>query len=863
MAKLGYLQQTDGGTSDLHMSDSADRPQVLAQLAKDISNLIRNSRTATSEAKPSGDTPGDARVSVFASSGLRDQARPLGRVLRDARAAAAPVSEDRVCGSGLQTASVSSTSRTVLAGEEESVVVADEPPSLLEAASVRAVDIQQDCLGSQPKATGFTSRAQGASARARSPQEVHALLANIESRETNLQRKVQQLTEEKCLREKRLEEEVQRLQRSNARLEDELRQTVQPAPEDPPDRASLTGRGDDEPFLTQELREDLQRQLQEIRDEVSRCARTLQAPEAMPYSEVLDIRQQLQALSAEVYQTSQALQGRVGAFCRTDERNACHNSELSDVSQQFEALQSHVSSALSAAMARPAEPLKACQEARPESSFRESPCQLSGREDELAKLRAEVNSLRAQLAQDRTQSAAPDLRGQDLRAGQQHDQMDHTQSAAPDLRGQDLRGQLQEQKDGELRPEANNLRAQTAQDRTQYAASEFRSQDLRGQLQEQMEALRSDLGQIAQAPLVDAAAPASFAPGVAALHGRLTAIRAEVAKVLQESHASEDTASPARQAHLSALLSELSDVRTNAALLARSAVAATPPPPTAENSSWQLHPQLLQQQYLQQFQQHQQQPAQLAAVNQQQPTQLAAPAAPYGAALHVTGFNDARYGDFQSPLFVEPFAACTPTVNELPRPGNNVEQRFVDMPIGSVDWSLRPSRDAFQGEFRSCHTASPPLFGQHPATDFGYGPNGFANVYSNNCGSGGYAWSSADATSQWSGNGCGGKVYTCSGPDATTQRLGGSCCCPPPPPSLQGLATGSRPSSARSGGGRSFESQQLHGSLSSSEPRNSGNWLPPEPHRRPSLAQYRPPEEPPDLAPQGLMRRPSRSQLLA
>eukprot|EP00913_Durusdinium_trenchii_P024279 g22794.t1 len=134
-----------------------------------------------------------------------------------------------------------------------------------------------------------------------------------------------------------------------------------------------------------ELREDLQHQLQEIRQEVTRCARALQEPAAIPADEVLDIRQQLEALGEEVQQTSRAVAGR-------DLR------ELDEVRQQLEAIQRQVSSTLAAAWSRPAEPPKPVN-ARVWQS-----------QPEISELRAEVNSLRAQLGQlsSKERPAPPD-----------------------------------------------------------------------------------------------------------------------------------------------------------------------------------------------------------------------------------------------------------------------------------------------------------------------------------------------------------------------------------------------------------------------------------------------------------------------
>lgn len=805
MARPGHRRQEEGGSSDLHTSDSVDRPQVLAQLAKDISNLIRSARAAPQEAEPLGSIRRDAPAAAPATDS-RVEARALGSVFSNTGAAAAP------------------------AKEEDASLMAAEPPSLLEAASVRAPSMQNDNTQqgqpSQPLPAGFSRR--GETIRVRSPQEVHTLLASIESREAGLHRKVQQLTEEKCLREEHLEEQVRRLQKSNARLEEELQQAARQASDDPPDEASSRRDDGAELCMTQDVWEDLQWQIQEIRDEVTRCARTLKAPEELAHSEILDIRQQLQALSSEVYQTSLALQGRVGTFGNNGSGAACNSSALSDVGQQLEALQSHVSSALSFAMAQPTEPIGASHEARLGSTLRESLRQLArpnDRGEELAKLRAEVNSLRSQLAQDRRQGVSPEHTGQDIR----------------------------------------------------------------GQLQEQMEALRSDLGRIAQAPLASVNAPASLAPEVAALHGRLTAIRAEVARVLHDSQHFEDMASPARQAHLGALLSELCDVRTSAASLAGSGGLANPcmPPAPATPPLWQLQQQQLQQQYLQQHYYYQQQATLPAAAYHQQltplsaaagpsnvglhethaaaayhqlPSQLAATAAPGSTGLHFTGGSDLQQSYFQRPSLVEPQMAGTPTVNELPGPERHGDQRVSDMLIGRTDWSSRPSRDNLHNGSRTGQAASPLLVCQHVATDLGFGPSTYGSFNGNVRGSGNYVASSDDATARLGGNGHVIGGYTYHGPDATTQHLGSSF---RPSPSLQGAAAGSRPSSARSGGGCSSESHQIHSSLSFFEPQAGGTWLPPESHRRPTLAESQPPEEPSDRAPQGLMRRPSRSQLLA
>eukprot|EP00435_Cladocopium_sp_Y103_P011311 s1378_g2.t4 len=273
------------------------------------------------------------------------------------------------------------------------------------------------------------------------------------------------------------QEEVQRLRRANHALEDELRK-LQVPPSRKEGFLAEQGReftrqaferiniGQAEPGRTAgapswrdatELREDLQQQLQEIRQEVTRCARALQEPAAIPAEEVLDIRQQLEALGEEVQQTSRVVASR-------DLR------ELDEVRHQLEAIQRQVSNTLSAAWSRPTE----APPARP--SWPSS-------QPELNELRAEVNSLRAQL------------------------------------------GQL------------------STKDRT-------------------VPGWKRHLGQRRFEPTLG-----SLAPEVAALHGRLTAIRTEVARVLQESQNCEE-ADPALQAQLRVLLQELSNVRSDAATVA-------------------------------------------------------------------------------------------------------------------------------------------------------------------------------------------------------------------------------------------------------------------------------------------------------
>ena len=265
-------------------------------------------------------------------------------------------------------------------------------------------------------------------------------------------------------RERELEEEVERLRRANLALEEEVRKLqVAPSRKDgffhEQGREAEASRRRPRQDVT-ELREDLQNQLQEIRQEVTRCARALQEPAAIPADEVLDIRQQLEALGEEVQQTSRVVASR-------DLR------ELDEVRFQLEAIQRQVSNTLSAAWSRPTEALPPARPPWPSS------------QPELNELRAEVNSLRAQLGQ---------LSAKDRPAPGWKRRLGHTGRRVEPTLG-------------------------------------------------------------------------SLAPEVAALHGRLTAIRTEVARVLQESQNCEES-DPVLQAQLRVLLQELSNVRSDAATVA-------------------------------------------------------------------------------------------------------------------------------------------------------------------------------------------------------------------------------------------------------------------------------------------------------
>jgi len=491
---------------------SGERPQVLAQLAKDISDLIHSARSGSSECV-----------------GPRQTSSP--RVKATASLLAPP--SDRFSSFNL-----GNTARELQSHEEET-----------------------------------TSRV-----RARSPQQVHALLTSIESREAALQQKVQQLMEEKTSQQRRLEDEVARLQRSNAWMEEELRKRKQtealeaeaarsasiagemfeggPCARTPVETrlAPVETRMESQP-LPQDVRSELQQQLSEIRAEVTRCAQALHGPEALPAAEVVDIRQQLAALSNEVIQTSHALlesNGAPGSCCANEEPwGRC---EDAGVRQQLESLQQQVSRAMHASFARPAVEIQASRATSPQNA-------------ELCELRAEVDGLRAMVVQ----------------------------------------------------------------------------------------ALRRDVAPAANVNLP----PQSTAPEVSALHGRLAALRTEVARVVQ-GHRPEDMTSPALRSQLGALLQELQEVRAGAAAVAAATASGRGPP------CQQFHPALAPQQ---------------APVFAPEPWQAPRPRSPRPVPTPSRG--SARTGD---------------------------PSRFVDVDLGTPDWACRVARS---GDLPAQQPPLQPTLGAH------------------------------------------------------------------------------------------------------------------------------------------------------
>jgi len=324
----------------------------------------------------------------------------------------------------------------------------------------------------------------------------------------------------------------------------------------------------------------------------------------------------------------------------------------------------------------------------------------------------------------------------------------------------------------QLRAEVNSLRMQLGQEKAKPSRA---TGDIRGQLQEQMEALRSDLGQIAQAPLAARqGGHVSFAPEVAALHGRLTAIRSEVARVLQEFHHGEDASSPNLQAQLGALLAELSDVRSSAANVAAVATAA----------NWGT------------------------GCMQSEAGRSPWPGMATSKPLPVAHARPENFVHQAEPV------ATGAGLWDVPTRHLN-DERFVDMPLSSHRRDL-PSRDVqlhdvqpqTQPQPVADLSASPLMVCQHLAAELGLG-------YTTH----GIAGPTA--------------AYGYGGPEAATQHLSYYQQLQPP---LQ-RATASRPTRT--------------------------DW--PEAHHASGAAtpvEARLPEEPGDRAPQGLIRRPSRSKLV-
>lgn len=496
----------------LSESQSAERPQVLAQLSKAISDLIQGKKSpSVPAAAPMEPAPrqGSPFTEQFAHTFGQQQPEPMGlgeRLASEAVPRSSPVLAPHIA------------------------------PSLGSAFGERASP-------SSPQ----DNRHQAAK---RSPREVQVLLSSIESREAALHAKVQQLAEEKSIQQQRLEDEVNSLRRANAQMQVELNarhaSEAHHAYERPSSQPSSRPRSPiaerSEPsIIMQSTREELQQQLAEIRAEVARCASALCADEPLPSSEVADIRQQLAALCNEVRQTSHALLPSGDMLLHG--ANTSSNGELAAVRGQLEALQTQVSRAMYAALSRPGAPM-----------------QLDPQSSEVMRLRQEVSLLRNQLT--RTGS---------------HTDLTHAASSS-----------------GAPRAAGLNMR-QSA------------SRHLQGELGAQIEALRMEMGSVNGASPAQARIPAL--PGSAALHRipsqpqqtqqrpapetaslqeRLSWLRAEVARVVQDPRYAEDNAPPEMKSRLGNLLRELAELRHGAEAVA--AAAGSPAPRRGSAASQHMVP---------------------------------------------------------------------------------------------------------------------------------------------------------------------------------------------------------------------------------------------------------------------------------
>lgn len=535
-------------SKELAMDDmqAAERPQMLAQLAKDISDLIHSSRGSASDRRAS------QRVSASPAT-LRHKSLEAGT-------ATSATTMPSAISANMTHPPLPHFNGSTTAGSSRTTL---QTPSLAPASAVsEPVEVRPTSAG-RSSAGRFsfdvpTTRLQpephmqdvGSGTRARSPHEVHTLLTSIENREEALRLKVQQLTEEKTLQQRCLEEEVARLQRSNARMEEELRnrQDMQVSREvqlsgDVRPITHQTGRpeGMDEirsgtrtPAEMQECRmeplaqcrveplaqpqdahEEVQQQLAEIRSEVAKCARALYNPEPLPSAEVFDIRQQLSALSGEVIATSRAL-------LTGPPNNGARDVELAEVRKQLEALQSQVSRAMSAAMSRPVEPQELADP----------------RAAEISELMTEVSTLRAEMARSTHGMQPQTWRG--------YGQEPVTQGRQPGQPLADLSGQIEA-----LRLEMRQLKGQTP-------------------VHHMGQANQHDMSQMSRQAWVPQAGR-EHTPEVASLHSRLSSLRSEVARVVQDQRQVDESASPELRSQLGALLQELHDVRSGAAAVAAAA----------------------------------------------------------------------------------------------------------------------------------------------------------------------------------------------------------------------------------------------------------------------------------------------------
>lgn len=256
------------------------------------------------------------------------------------------------------------------------------------------------------------------------------------------------------------------------------------------------------------------------------------------------------------------------------------------------------------------------------------------REDELAQLRAEVQQLRAQLGAPRQASLplVPSSRG-------------------PTLPARPLAGTSPS-----LRQRLEALKSEFGQRGSPLPARPppFSPASILGRYEEHR-----------RPPPTPTPAPA-YVPEVSALHDRLSAVRAEVARVVQDPAYAEDSASPALREQLRLLLAELQDVRAGAAAVAAAAAnaKALPVPGAGVDASF---------------------------------------SSSMGRPL-----MNGHCGPDPAALRMEPIAVA---------PGPPRDIRFVDVgPLGSgnVDW---PRRDQQSCQHASAPGHSPILLGPHMAAD--------------------------------------------------------------------------------------------------------------------------------------------------
>jgi len=348
----------------------------------------------------------------------------------------------------------------------------------------------------------------------RSPREVQVLLSSIESREANLRAKVQQMAEEKTAQQHRLEEELRSLQRANAQMEAELRMRRVDDEARAPAAVALElahsrprSPRDDRSEPSMLMRPDAREELQQQLAEIrGEVARCASALCADEPLPTSEVADIRQQLSALSNEVMQTSQALLTPAPGFPGRGAPRDSEIYEVRRQLEGLQGQVSRAMYAALSRPGVP---SQQDVPRND---------AQGEEVFELRGEVARLRAELSQAGRQTAG---------------------SAVP----------------SRARPQAPTV-------------------DLKAQLEE----LRRELGGIAQpsqplpphVPSLPLEPPRASQPTPEApsLQERLSWLRAEVAKVLQDPRYAQDSAPPEIQNRLGALLRELQDLRQGAEAVA-------------------------------------------------------------------------------------------------------------------------------------------------------------------------------------------------------------------------------------------------------------------------------------------------------